>query len=162
MDILQGVPEGSKAEQMQLFNYLCLGRTAFFLGQGISAAFSPSRYSLYYLLHLRLKKPIGAASCPPCTEDLFPEKDKLAWSGSFTPPETTSPCGVGQWGHRVWLCCPGTKVLPLSAFGITPSQICCIKKLPGGSFPVELMDFKGSCGQGNATPVKHKVKFLFK
>lgn len=43
-----------------------------------------------------------------------------------------------------------------------PSQIRGNKNLPGGSFPVELMDIKGSCGQGNATPVKHKVKFLFK
>lgn len=92
------LPEGTKAEQMQLFNYLCLGRAGFFLSQGISAAFfSPSRCFLYYQLHLRLnRKPTGAGSCPPCMEDLFPEQDKLAWSGSFTPPETTSPCGAGQ------------------------------------------------------------------
>lgn len=92
----------------------------------------------------------------------FLEQDKLAWSGSFTPPETTFPPGAGQWGHRARLGCPGAKALPVSVYGKMPSQICCIKKLHGGSFPVELMDFRYSCGQGDATPVKHKVKFLFK
>lgn len=65
-------------------------------------------------------------------------------------------------GHRARLGCPRAKALPVSVYGKMPSQICCIKKLHGGSFPVELMDFRGSCGQGDATPVKHKVKFLFK
>lgn len=101
MDILQGIPEGTEAEQLQLFNYLCLGRAGFLLNfscvfpvfQGISAAFfSPSRYSLCYQLHPSpSKKLIDAGSCPPCMGSLCAEQDKLGWPGSFTPPETTSP-----------------------------------------------------------------------